>query len=384
MVLIFRVFLFAVIGAFSFAFVLSAADAQTIVQSLKKPMPEFELMSEEEFNKSSTLYNEVPFDDETLGYTVRLPKNWSKQDNGAVGNFTLSNKILGEFSRYYGPVRMGERSYFSVKAVELEYQLTAEQWLILFMLENSYTIEGMETVNDSRAEVIYVVVERGQTYIAYAAAQLSGSRVIFSQYIMPVEEWGKERASAHRVVKSFDVTNKDAEFIEDMSPYQFLDIAEMKYPDSWELIAKPLRSADRMSVSLLNVIEKNRFSKQRLLKGKMEVHLASEFIVEDIESDIENFKKEMSVNKLLIQDEIEELEDFVLDENMELIEVKAYDAIDQSQSVLDYEFWLAVMHTGEYYYFLTLLTPSRNADYFNWARNTQTFRVVVENIGPLE
>jgi len=41
------------------------------------------------------------------------------------------------------------------------------------------------------------------------------------------------------------------------------------------------------------------------------------------------------------------------------------------------------MYSGEYYYFVTLLTPSRDEDYYSWARNTQTFRVLVENIQPL-
>ena len=175
----------------------------------------------------------------------------------------------------------------------------------------------------------------------------------------------------------------DDGFVEPMTPYRFLDVAELQYPNSWELKAKPLRSADRMSIGLLNVEEKNKYSSKRILKGKMEAHLLTEYIISDIDDDIESFIRDTSIDQLRIQDVIEEFEDFTVDENMEIVEIKAYEAIDKTQAVKAYEYWLAVMHAGEYYYFVTLLTPSRDEDYFSWARNTQTFRVLVQNVQPL-
>ena len=373
--------LFCSLTMFSASF--SPVFSQEIVNAIKKPMPEIPVMPEEEFKKKSTLYKETPFNDEYLAYSVRLPRKWSKHENASLSNFSLSNKVLGEVDRFYGPVRMGDRSYFSIQAIELEYKLTAEQWLILYMLENGFTLEGVRTIDDGRVEVIYVLIDRDVTFVASAVAQVSGNRVVFSQYVVPVEYWQEEASAAQRVIESFALETIDENFVEDMSPYQFLDVAEVKYPDSWELQARPLRSADRMSISLLNVARKNEFSKIRILKGKMEVHLATEYIVEDIDHDIENFIREMSVGQLVIQDELEEYEDFTVDENMDVIQIKTYEALDSSQSNSAYEYWLAVLYSGEYYYFLSLLTPSRDADYFNWARNTQTFRVLVESTRPL-
>ena len=374
----------AALFGFSLGFLPSTpAHAQKMLEDFLKPMPELPSIPQEEFEKSSTLYKESPADDPKLAYSVRLPKKWNKQENSALAGISISNRVLGEIDRFYGPVRVGERSYFSVQAMELEYKLTAEQWLVLHLLENGYTIEGIEKIDDSRVEVIYVLIDRDITYIASAVAQVSGSRVVFAQYVVPADAWEQEAPVAQRVMKSFSLDKIDDGFVEPMTPYRFLDVAELQYPNSWELKAKPLRSADRMSIGLLNVEEKNKYSSKRILKGKMEAHLLTEYIISDIDDDIESFIRDTSIDQLRIQDVIEEFEDFTVDENMEIVEIKAYEAIDKTQAVKAYEYWLAVMHAGEYYYFVTLLTPSRDEDYFSWARNTQTFRVLVQNVQPL-
>jgi len=373
----------AAVLSFACFLVSSPVEAQKIVDAMKKPMPEIVVMPEEEFNKISTLHKAVPMGQEGLAYSIRLPKKWSRHENISLSNFSLNNKVLAEVDRFYGPPRLGERSYFSVQAIELDYKLTAEQWLMLHMLENGFTLEGMRTVDDKRVEVIYVLMDRDVTFIVTAVAQISGKRVVFSQYVVPVEDWQKEASAAQRVMASFQLETIDEGFVEPMTPYQFLDVCEVKYPDSWELKARPLRSADRMSIELLNIEKKNQYSRIRILKGKMEVHLATEYIVDDIDDEISDFIKSMSVGNLVIQDEIQEFEDFTVDEDMEVLEVKAYEALDKSQERTDYEYWLAVLYSNEYYYFISLLTPSRDADYMNWARNTQTFRVLVQHTRPL-
>ncbi len=357
--------------------------AQKIVDALKKPMPELPVMPEEDFLKQSTLHKEIPFGEDRLAYSVSLPKNWTKDEDGALSNFSFSNKVLGEIDRFYGPSRVGQRSYFSVQTVGLEYKLTAEQWLIIHVLENGYTLEGMRVIDDKRVEVIYVLIDRDITYVASAVAQISGANVLFSQYVVPVSNWAEEAAVSQRVIDSFKVKFISDSFVEQMTPYQFLDVAEIQYPNSWEIRTKLLRSVDIMSVTLLNVKRKNDFSQTKLLRGKMEVYVMSDYIVEDIDDQVDLFIEQANTSQLVIQEEFADYEDFVVDEDIEVIQVKAYDALDQSRTVSSYEYWLAVLTSGDYFYFLSLLTPSRDSDYYDWARNTQTFRILVKSTRPL-
>jgi len=357
-----------------------ASYAQQVVEGFKVEMPKLKEVELDVFNKTSTLYKRMPFGDEYLAYSVRLPKNWSKQANEGGEDFRLSNKVLGEIDRYYAPVRMGERSYLSVKAVELDHKLTAEQWFLLYMLENSYTLQGMPVVDDNRVEVLYVVVNRGVTYIAMAAAQISGKRVVFSQYVMPSDVWDAEQGYATRVMESFQLDKLDDAPVEEKVQYQFLDVAEMSYPVSWDIRTRPLRSLDKLSARLLNVKKKTGFGGARYLNGQIDVHLINEFIVDDIEDDIENFKSEISADNLVIGDALETLEGFEVHESITPISAMVYKATDKARSLLGYEFWLSVVQSGEYYYFVSLLTPARDADYASWARNIETFKELNQNI----
>ena len=165
------------------AFYPVGGHAQTIVEELKKPMPEYEMVTEDDFEKKTTFYKRVPFDKEFLSYSVRLPKNWKRRDNSDATNINLSNRILGDVDYYYGPARLAERSFFSVQAVELEYKLTAEQWLALLVLENGYTLEGMEVVNNNRVNIQYALVKGHTEYKVIASAITTGKRVIFVKYV---------------------------------------------------------------------------------------------------------------------------------------------------------------------------------------------------------
>lgn len=57
------------------------AKAQSGSSSLSQlePVPDFsEELTEEEFKKGSTLFEETPHDDKYLAYEIRLPEGWKK------------------------------------------------------------------------------------------------------------------------------------------------------------------------------------------------------------------------------------------------------------------------------------------------------------------
>ena len=45
-------------------------------------------------------------------------------------------------------------------------------------------------------------------------------------------------------------------------------------------------------------------------------------------------------------------------------------------SIKAYEYWITIMAYGDYFYFMTLTTPSRETDFFKWSRNVQTYQTV--------
>ncbi len=360
------------------------APAQKFLENYKIPMPDIPLLSEPEFENVTQSFSETPFNDKALAYSLRLPKDWTKQRDVSLSNSKIGNKILGELVRFYGPAMLGERSYMNVQALKLDYQLTAEQWFIQYMLANAYTVQGIKTIDDTRVEALYVYVVRDVTYSVRAMVQLNGTRAVIAQYYAPAENWEAEKQMQAQVIGSFKLLNKVEEIIEPMEKYHFLDIAEMEHPISWQVKADKLMSIDRLRVTFLSVAseEYKKNTKYKLLNGKITVGLVSYHDMNSIADEINKYKADIKKSGMLIGEFIESRSDFKLQHNMTAVPVEVYEATDTGNDVLSYELWLLLMEAGDYYYFVSLLTPSRDEDYFLWSRNTQTFRVIAKTITP--
>jgi hypothetical protein len=360
------------------------APAQKFLENYKVPMPEIPLMAQPDFEATTQAFTETPFNDKALAYTIRMPKDWAKQRDVSLSNSKIGNKILGELVRFYGPPQLGERSYMNIQALKLDYQLTAEQWFIQYLLANSYTVQGIKTYDDNRVEALYVYVVRDVTYVVRAMVQLNGTRAVLAQYYVPAENWEAEKQLQAQCIGSFNLLNKVEEVIEQMENYHFLDIAEVAHPISWETKSDKLMSIDRMAVTFLNVAskEKKKNVNYKLLNGKISVQLVSYHDMVSIAEEINRYKADIRKSGMLIGDFLETKEDFKLQPAMTAVPAEVYEATDTGNEGLGYELWFLLMESGDYYYFVTLLTPSRDEDYFLWSRNTQTFRVIARTITP--
>jgi hypothetical protein len=362
---------------------MGGAKAQEMVERVKKPLPGIEAVAPESFEAQTKLYEVSPGDDEFLNYSLRLPKDWTLFKELSNDQYSISNRLLGEVARYYSPPSMHERSYFSVRAHALDHQMTAEQWFFQYLFAQGYTLEGVNVQGNNRLEALYVLLEKDVSYIVRAVVQVNGKRVVFAQYYLPTSNWDAEKAMQASVVQSFALTNPDTGLVEDMDEYAFLDVAKIKYPVSWKLSADTLRSVDHMTAELLNISKKDtRYYYQKQLQGRVQVNLVSNFVAGSLEEEIEKYKTSVLDDGFSLSEAIDEPEDFTFSDEIEFADVKVYDALDSNNSVLDYELWMTVMAANNYYYFLTLLTPSRDADYEMWSRNTAAFKIINRFVEP--
>lgn len=375
-----------------------SAHAQKILKDFQKPLPEhkWDVMPQEVFEAATIRHEEVPLGDEALSYEIRLPEGWEQPQDVGISSYTLSDKLLGEIAVFYGPPKMYTRSRFTIEALALEYQLTAEQWFIQHLLRNGYTVQGMEVVNDKRVEALFFVVEKDVTYVVRAVAEINGKRAVLAQYFLPTQYWNDEKIMQSEVTKSFRLLKPDVEDAEDMQAFYILDIAEFLYPSSWELKTEQIRSIDRLEVEIRSSAKKKRIKRrddwkksraqreqeqdERTLHGRINVQLVSNFVVESLEEEISKLKTKVLGTSLVTGNLIETQDSFIYDDAISFGETNVYEAVDEDNALLEYEIWFTVMGAGDYYYFITLLTPSRDDDFFVWSRNTQTYKFVVENL----
>ncbi len=361
------------------------AAAQAFLENYAPAMPKIEMIPQKEFEASSVLYQDIPSGDKALSYKFRLPKDWEKPADSANSTYQVSDKVLGEIVRLYGPPLVDTRSYFSLMAINLDYALTAQQWLLQYLLSSGFTIQGIKEHNENRAEVLYVKVENGATFVIRTVAQINGKRIVLAQYVMPAENWDSEQKLQAQAMGTFELTHEVDEDPEEMESYVLFDIARFKYPKSWEFKLQPLKSVDRMGFELLNVIStfslQNRTAKT--LDGRIQVDVVSYDAIESVGSEIDQLKANLSKIGLVSGEKIETRTNFKFMPDVLHSDVEVFDGTDDKSNFLKYEYWLVSVEMGDYYYFVHMITLSRDEDYFSWARNTEAYKLILRHLEPL-
>ena len=360
------------------------SEETTALDRFKKPMPEIELLPEDQFVAATNDFKAIPYGDKSLAYTLRWPKTWEAGEDKVSSTFELNTKLFSSINIWYSPPRMGGRSRLEVKAVDLENQLTAEQWYLKNLLQSGQTLEGFTVHSDKKVEALMIVMEDDVSYYLRTVTIINGKRVLQAQYYVPMFFWNEEKSMQAQCLKSFDITYPTEEVIENLLSFQFLDVAEVKYPESWQLRARGLTTIEKMNAKFLNVRKtKNKYDRlDESIEGQIDVTLVSSLTSESLLNEVENYKKDLEGTGMLVGKKIDTIENYKYNENFSFAATEVYQGIDSTNDSMDYELWFSLLVSGNYYYFVTLLTPSRNESYNTWAINTQTYRLVVSNIKP--
>ena len=231
-----------------------------------------------------------------------------------------------------------------------------------------------------------MLIEDSISYAVRSIARINGKNVLFAQHFVPIERWHDEKVIQAMMLQSFQAKTKIEADVEKMTQYQFLDLAEFEYPESWVLKSLPIRSIDRMRVELLKTSTlSNEYGKeQKRLDGQIDVALVSIYASDTLEDEVERFRELLAEKDLIMGDVIETRDDFLFGDKYDFVDTQVYRVSGKSERLLEHELWLTIMSRGDYYYFVSLFTPSRDNDYFLWARNTETYKVIVGTIKPME
>lgn len=357
-------------------FVPSVQAAQMIEQYTEKPLPTVPLLKPEELEKATDLYDETPYGDKLLAYQVRLPKNWIKAaEQNVIGAVVVPN-FLREVVRFDGPAIKGERGRFIVRAEQLTEQYSALQWFLQYAHMNAYTIQGLNIENDSKLEALYMVVEDGVSYIIRSVVQINGDRAVFAEHYLPASRWGQGQAVQNSAIKSFQLKNLEKVIVESFESYSFLDLMQFSYPASWQLNSFPSRAADRFHAEIINVRDES------TLKGRIEVRMMSAETAKPLPEEIDDYKWGIMSKGLVLGDVIESMDDISYAPNINLGAVEIYELESRNDRAITYELAFAIMAGQGQYYFVTMITPGREDDFFLWSKNMEIFKRVTESVTP--
>lgn len=385
-------FKYAVAGiVFSIAVLICAvwpAHAQLSYVSNIKELPSYlNEMKEEDFMLKTNEIEEKPKGDRYLAFHVRLPKNWirsgGKAEENAVTSETsgikLSRRILGRVIKYYSvPSSLIPPSRFEIQALNLDRQITAKNWFLGYALTNGYTLQGMKVIDNDRIEAQYVLIDNAVSYVVRTIAIINGPRMVLISYFVPENQWPKERAMQEYVLKSFEFFNKEQSNLEVTRTFAFLDLLRFDYPASWRLVSPNLASIETMDAKLIKAKD------NQSLIGEISLRIISTELETSLPQEINYLKANIHSMGLDVGDLIETINTFKYKPQVNFARVEVYKAVanDSNANLREHEYWLAIMAEDRYYYIVTMITPSRATDFYNWAQNIESFQMVVETLRP--
>jgi hypothetical protein len=339
-------------------------------------MPEVPEMSDEEFGKLTRKLKQIPENDESLAFSIYIPKGWKVLEDVGLRNFMLSRKVVGEIARYYGPPLLDRRSSISISAMEMEHQITAKNWFIHHIFTKGYTLEGMEVLDENKVKAQYVLMEDDIPYSVRAIAQTNGKRIILVQYYVPFGYKNEYAALQARVIDTFKLLNPSREYVEATDTYEFLDLVEFDYPLSWELRTPRIKDILRMRAFLVKIYGDDQFY------GKISIYVLSGEETK-IPEEIKRVKNKAMEQNFKIGSFIEEIENYEFLPHVKSSAIEVYEFNSTKHRLVNYEYWFGIiLSRGDYYYIVTMITPSRDDDFINWAHNKEVFEFVATSVRP--
>lgn len=346
-------------------------------------------MPKEVFFEQSELTKVEPEGNSSLNYSVRIPRGWTQLPAAPVSEVDLSAEIFTDISTFISPARGDTRSQFRVRTLKLNHMVSAENWFLNYVLSIGSTIDGILIKNDRRLEAEYTVLDGGTSYKVRASAQVSGSKIVVGEYMVPSDYAEQEHDQQIWTITSFYLTKPDTTPIEPSETYTFVDIVKFDYPQTWLLYSPAITTIDRMEASLINLKGIDREAAKKMdmdqlrLDGRVDVRVVSKTLGTTEQQEIEFLKDSLKQKNLEIGDLIEPVKGMKLNEGILKSKIDVYKVKSLDPKLARYELWAAMLETEGRFYAITLLTMGREEDFYTWAQNIETFKFVLRTLSPV-
>ena len=321
-----------------------------------------------------------PYNEKLLSYQIFIPKSWTdnvQQPPMEAGNSPLSDTVLGMLGRYIAAPKNLLRSYVTVEGQGMTYEISAMHWFINFMLLNGFSLTALTEKSPQEIEALYVQVVDDTTYIVRTKVIINGNRLIMVRYYLPQDNYEQEKQLQAQLMKTFSLLQPTEEKIEDQETYGFLDQSFFNFPVSWNLRDKSILTIERMGATLY---QEKMDGKKSVLEGQIRINVISRLLKTTLGQEIEKYRAGIKIKDYEIGELLDTV-DYKYDPSIKFGKAQVYRLIPRDPvNMQSYEFLVTVMQGDDYYYITSMITPSREQDFYAWARNMEAARIVNETM----
>ena len=209
-----------------------------------------------------------------------------------------------------------------------------------------------------------------------------------AEYLVHQEVYKAERDEQILAMNSLSLLYPNMSIPVSMKTFSFVDIAKFDYPASWAVHGTGISDIKRMEASLVNTInvhytaDGTREVSGTQMAARIDVTVVSKDNGLTIGDEIKVLNQGLKEKNYKLGKFIETINDIKVNPLIGSSRVDVYQLESETIKLAGYEYWVAVLQTKSRYYLVRLITIGRQENFRTWAQNTQTYKVLLESLGP--
>lgn len=342
----------------------------------KVEKPEYYIHDDKAFQDKTKPFGLMPFGRADLEYEIMLPADWTQNNMIQNSSTESAETLLGDIARYESPVIKTYKAAVRIQIVKLQHEIDAPSWLENYMLANGYSIQGKINAESLRSATgAYINIDEGVTTYNYIAVRFSGPYALVARFEEPNIMRDYMSYIQKKTIDSFHILYPKEEPVETQRVFTLVDAMKFSYPESWLITGNEVHDMSHMSVDL----------QSKTLAGRVEGYIRfmavrrspDENIMKAINEQKKYFTDVMGLKflKLVSTGKSPAYVRFMFNRE-ETYEVQG----TKSANLRPQEVQFVMLGDKEFYIFGFLFTQKKTSNLANWARNTQSFRVILHSI----
>ncbi len=344
-------------------------------QKEKKQHP---IHNDEIFNDNNLLETReiVPYQKVELGFSMRIPKDWTySEDYEDKTETELNQKLLGNIARFDSPRISTYQPRILVQALEMPHEISAAHWLRHHILVSGYTPEGeIKSPTPRDASGHYIYLQDGTSMYAHVRVLINKGVILIAKFEIPIQLKDYMEYLQHKTLETFTLTYPEDGPIEEQKSFTLVDSIKMNFPASW-LVADPdFRDMNRLIVSLKNKTESGS------LQGFVRIVAVRRNRNTSLQLEIEGLKKYFEETMKLEFLRLETSGKSPAYDRFLFNRYETYEVKNKQKGEANQKLHLAVLGDKEWYIILFLLSPREDDNLYSWARNVASFNGMLQSI----
>ena len=327
------------------------------------------------FNQETTLQEKTYFKEMPVSFEFRRPTAWEDMNLNSDNSVNIDSRLLKAFDMYRGPVIVGgTRPNLQIQSIELQHEILAEHWLQDYIFKNGYTQTAeVKSNSETDASVDFVFLDGPVSSHGYMKVFIIGKRLLALRYNVPDIAEDKLKAFGPLIVDSFTVTGFTSEVIEESADFSLQNQLNFSYPTSWTVQNKMMTNPYEKSLELQNI-------KDEEIKGLIRVIAYNKNGAQSVQEIVNGFSRLMKDTHGMRVTELQGSVPLNISIGYDAAVTELYQAGATNTQYNNYQIWVTALESPNWLNFIYLITPNKDIDYYNWARNTRAYDMIIHSI----